>query len=103
MELTAVLEALAAYPDTPVEVVTDSQYVIGGATTWRHTWIRNGWRRPGRGGKSLPVKNEDLWKRLCTALDAGKVTLRWVKGHNGTRFNDMADDLAKAGAQEVAA
>ncbi len=95
MEMTAVLRALEAHADRKVVVITDSRYVIGGATTWRHKWAKNGWRRKGRGKGSHPVKNEKLWKDIAAHLDArDDVEFRWVKGHNFSEFNELADMLA---------
>ena len=50
MELTAVIEALkavaadAGMAASPVVVVTDSQYVKNGITSWIHGWVKNGWK-----------------------------------------------------------
>src|SRR4029077_21145144 len=58
MELTAVIEALAAVKRPSRLVVhTDSKYVKVGITEWIGQWQRRGWKTAG--GK--PVKNLDLW------------------------------------------
>ncbi len=89
MELTAVVEAIAANPH-PVHVITDSVYVKSGIERWRFAWQANGWRTKAR----KDVKNRDLWERLCEAVDAGEVTFGWVKGHSGDPMNDLVDRLA---------
>ena len=43
------------------------------------------------------VKNEDLWKRLDSARARHEVDWRWVKGHAGHEFNEVADELARRG------
>lgn len=90
-ELTAALEGLLLVPvGAEVELVSDSQYVLKGLTEWRAGWERKGWRN----SKGELVANLDLWKRLFAAADARRVSVRWVRGHNGDRANEMADALA---------
>ena len=44
MELTAAIEGLKSLKEQcEVEVVTDSEYVKNGITTWIHGWKRKGW------------------------------------------------------------
>ena len=73
-----------------VQLVSDSQYVLKGLTEWRAGWERKGWRN----SKGEPVANLALWKKLFALADARRVTVRWVKGHNGDRCNEKADALA---------
>ncbi|WP_108484757.1 ribonuclease HI [Oceaniglobus ichthyenteri] len=94
MELLAAIGALESLSrDSEITVVTDSQYVKNGVTTWIHGWKRNGWRT----AQKKPVKNEDLWKRLDAAQARHNVTWAWVKGHAGHPENERADELARAG------
>ncbi len=53
-------------------------------------WVKNDWKR----GKSGPVKNIDLWKRLLSAMQTHKVNFIWVKGHNGHPQNERCDKMA---------
>ncbi len=94
MELMAAIQALEALnkPCT-VELHTDSQYVKRGVTEWLHLWKARGWRTMTKGA----VKNEDLWKRLDSARARHEVDWRWVKGHAGHEFNEVADELARRG------
>ena len=90
-ELTAAVEGLMRVPaGAEVELVSDSQYVLKGLTEWRAGWERKGWRN----SKGEPVANLGLWKKLFALADARRVTVRWVKGHNGDRCNEKADALA---------
>ena len=73
-----------------VELVSDSQYVLKGLTEWRAGWERKGFRN----SKGEPVANLALWKRLFAAADQRRVSVRWVRGHNGDRCNEKADALA---------
>jgi len=98
MELTAVIEALAALK-RPSRVVlhTDSQYVQKGITEWIHGWKAKGWRTAGR----TPVKNADLWRRLDALAGAHEVQWKWVRGHAGHDGNERADRLANRGVESL--
>ncbi len=97
MELTAVIEALAALKrHSDVVLYTDSQYVRQGITVWIHNWKKSGWKTADR----KPVKNIDLWQRLDALAATHQVQWRWVKGHAGDPGNERADALANRGAEE---
>ncbi|APX12622.1 ribonuclease HI [Tateyamaria omphalii] len=94
MELMAAISALEALDRaSTITVVTDSNYVKNGITSWIHGWKRNGWKNASK----KPVANADLWKRLDTAQARHNVTWEWVKGHAGHPENERADELARAG------
>jgi ribonuclease HI len=100
MELRAVLEALRALgvdsESGPIEVVSDSTYVINCfRDRWWAKWEHNGWVN----SKKQPVANVDLWKPLVELVNGGPVTFRWVKGHSGEPMNDLVDALAVAAAR----
>ena len=94
MEIRAVAEALLAAPsNVPVEVVGDSAYVIDCfRDQWYTKWENNGWKNY----KKKPVANRDEWERLITAWRAREAETTWnrIKGHNGNRWNEIADALA---------
>lgn len=97
MELTAVLEGLAALKrPCRVRVVSDSQYVIRALTLgWADRWSRNGWMRTRRD----PVENADLWRRMLDAMRPHRVAYEWVRGHAGHPENERADVLAATAAR----
>jgi len=99
MELSAAIRALEAVK-RPARVVvhTDSTYVKDGITRWIHGWKKNGWKTAAK----KPVKNEDLWRQLDSALAPHDVEWRWVKGHAGDPDNERADKLAREAAAEAA-
>ncbi|HSV48022.1 MAG TPA: ribonuclease HI [Ramlibacter sp.] len=98
MELTAVIEALAALKQRcQVAVYTDSGYVKNGITTWIHNWKQRGWRTADK----KPVKNIDLWQRLDALAAQHDVRWHWVRGHSGDPGNERADELANLGVQSV--
>ncbi|HLX24071.1 MAG TPA: ribonuclease HI [Usitatibacter sp.] len=99
MELTAVIEALAALKRrSHVVLHTDSQYVQKGITEWIHGWKARGWRTAAK----EPVKNVDLWKRLDEIAGQHDIDWVWVKGHAGHEGNERADALANKGVEAVA-
>lgn len=99
MELMAAIEGLKALKE-PCSVVltTDSQYVRKGITEWLANWKARGWKTASK----KPVKNVDLWQALDTLNNQHDVEWRWVKGHSGHRENEIADQLANQGIDELA-
>jgi ribonuclease HI len=98
MELTAVIEALAALKrPCRVRLHTDSQYVQKGITEWIHGWKARGWRTAAK----EPVKNVDLWKKLDEVVRAHHIHWVWVKGHAGHEGNERADALANKGVESL--
>lgn len=90
-ELSGAIEGLRATPEScSVELVSDSQYVLKGLSEWRLGWEKKGFRN----SKGQPVANMELWRQLYSVADLRNVTTRWVKGHNGDPYNEMADKLA---------
>jgi len=98
MELTAVIEALAALK-RPSRVIlhTDSQYVMKGITEWIRGWKAKGWKTASK----EPVKNADLWRILDEAVARHEIQWVWVKGHSGHNGNERADGLANKGVESL--
>ena len=85
MELSAVIEALKVIKrNCPITIFTDSQYVKRGITEWIDGWIKN-WKN---------VKNVDLWQELYPLSKQYNIDWQWVRGHNGDKYNERADELA---------
>ena len=109
-ELCAVIRALEIMRNKNLIIVSDSNYVIKGATEWMENWKKNGWKN----SKNEPVANKDLWIKLelllqgcdgtCVGICTKKcnnikrvVRFKWVKGHSLEPGNIEADKLAVAG------
>jgi ribonuclease HI len=81
-----------------VNVVSDSAYVVNGASKSLHVWAENGWLTQAR----TPIQNQALWEEMLELLrlpDA-KITFTHIKAHTNNRkrdyqLNDMADAMAK--------
>lgn len=100
MELNAVIQALSSFdmPET-VDVFSDSKYIVDAINKgWLANWIKSGWRLSSGGD----VKNPDLWKRLVELMEWHDCTFHWVKGHNGSYYNEICDNLANKRAEEYA-
>ena len=96
MEITAAFQAVASL-DGPVEVVSDSTYVVNCfRQDWWRGWLARGWLNSQR----KPVANRDLWEPFIELVRArGNVSFRWVKGHNGHPMNEFVDQLAVEAAR----
>eukprot|EP01069_Polyplicarium_translucidae_P000446 Polyplicarium_translucidae@DN1249_c0_g1_i1.p2 len=77
-------------------IVTDSEYAMNSATTWREKWEENGWRN-ARGRR---VANLDLIRDISHELNTrkGAVKFEWIAGHKGDEGNERADQLAREAA-----
>ncbi len=89
MELQAIIEALKwvgeAYPHKAVKILSDSQLSINVLS-----------------GKWRPRKNLDLIHaagELIHGFGSGTVALEWVRGHDFSLENNIADSLAYEAAQ----
>jgi ribonuclease HI len=97
MELTAAIEGLKALKERClVEVITDSEYVKNGITSWIINWKRRGWLTAAK----KPVVNRDLWEQLDAQMVRHDARWVWTKGHASHVDNNRADELASKAARE---
>jgi ribonuclease HI len=97
MELTAAIEGLKALKEPcEVEVITDSEYLKNGITTWLANWKRNNWMT----SLKKPVVNQDLWEELDELAAGHQATWSWTKGHASHADNNRCDELATMAARE---
>jgi ribonuclease HI len=98
MELTAALEGLQRLEcPCKVKLVSDSQYLVKGLTTWVTMWECDGWTKAG----GDPVLNKDLWVALLAQSRRHEVVAEWVRGHSGHPENERCDKLATAASQAL--
>ena len=92
MELQAVVEALkfVAPQKLPVEIYSDSKYVIQGATAWIFGWQKNNWKTKA----DTDVLNQALWMELAPLLKTVKIEWHKVPGYVGIIGNERADTIA---------
>lgn len=97
MEITAAIEGLRALREPcEVEVITDSEYLKNGITTWIKGWKRNGWKTAAK----KPVVNQDLWMTLDDLVNKHHTHWTWTKGHADHGDNNRCDELATQAARE---
>ncbi len=95
LELLAVVRGLEAL-DQPsrVTLVTPSRYVSRGLRYGLEEWRANRWRWE-RYGRMVPIKNNDLWKRVDRALEYHDVECRiW-------RFDSAHEPDGRTGRRHV--
>jgi ribonuclease HI len=98
MEISASIEALKTLKEEcEVELYTDSQYLRKGITEWIFNWIKNNWKTAAK----KPVKNKELWQELHKLTQKHKMNWHWVKAHNGDKYNEIVDDLAREAAENL--
>ena len=91
MELTALIQAYRALPrDARIVVFSDSQLCVRTINEWARGWEARGWRRKGG-----PIANLELVQELYRlARGHPGVELRWIRAHDGSRWNEYVDALA---------
>lgn len=95
MEMLAVIRALqkASSRKEKILLLTDSTYVIRGASQWLFGWKRKDWKN----SEGKEISNKDLWQKLDRVLDSNlRKRLEWgyVRGHQGVPGNERCDEIA---------
>ena len=99
MELMAAIMGLNAVTRAmPIDLHTDSRYVMNGVKEWMPRWKANGWKTASK----KPVANQDLWQQLDEAVSRHRIRWHWVKGHAGDELNERCDQLARTAAESIA-
>jgi len=84
MELLGLLTALNYCSDNHEYVIyCDSKYTVNIFNHWIYGWIR----------KRKPMLNIDIWKQFIPFLTHKNIKVTWVRGHNGNKWNEIADQL----------
>jgi ribonuclease HI len=98
MELMAAIRSLEQLTSPSlIEIYTDSLYLKNGIMHWINNWRKNNWKN----SENKPIKNKELWERLLALTARHKISWKWIKGHDGDRFNERADILAKSRCSAV--
>jgi len=79
-----------------VRFVSDSQYLVKGASQWMPGWKRRKWTRKGG-----PIENLAMWQQLDRLASEHAVTWEWVRGHAGNPRNEYVDAVAKRAAEDL--
>ena len=89
MEGLALKKAFEILEGEEAEILTDSEFWVNVLVKWAPAWERNGWKK-----KNGEIKNLDIVKPLFELYKNSNVELKWLKGHAGHEFNEMADEWA---------
>lgn len=94
MEIKAVIESFKQITNKQLKlkIHVDNQYVVN---SWERGWVLN-WEK----NKFVNRKNSDLWIEFLKEIrkfNINNISLVWVRGHNGNKYNEIADRLAKDG------
>lgn len=88
MELTAILNAMRYCKERGIATAvlhSDSQYSINSIGVWGDDWDRK--------GIIHTKKNSDLIIECRELQKETKTHLKWVRGHNGNKWNEYTDNL----------
>ncbi len=89
MEGMAILAAMRRTGTKECEIHTDSQFWINVITKWMEGWAKNNWKK-----KNGEIKNLDIVQKIYEIYEPERMELVWVRGHVGTKYNEMADEWA---------
>jgi hypothetical protein len=92
MELMAILYALK-WADKQCQIYSDSQYCVNAIDKWYKSWVSR--------GTEDEKANIDLISEAYDLYEEKKAKIYWVKGHNGTLGNEIADELSNGEMQCV--
>lgn len=104
-ELTAVLLALnkllylnplVRSDRLHVKLYSDSAYFVNCINKqWYTKWRENGWITT----TFRPVENRALWEDILDIITSLDIEIKKVKGHAGSKYNEMVDALARQGVE----
>ncbi|XP_044015361.1 ribonuclease H1-like [Aphidius gifuensis] len=98
-EIQAVTEAVKIAKNhglKKIRINTDSEFLINCSTKWMAGWKRKGWKT----SSGHAVINREELEEMDKALQTMDVEFNHVRGHAGIHGNEMADSLARLGAEE---
>lgn len=95
MEGRALVAALEHAAGEPCTIHTDSEFWINVITKWSLAWEAHGWKKKGG-----DIKNLDLVQQVCPLYRQSQATLAWVRGHNGDKGNELADEWANKAREQ---
>ena len=101
MELGGVIFGLDYILNNPdlgkdVTVISDSEYVVLGASERLDRWKAKGWKCT-----TGPVKNRELWEAIDYFKSKLNIQWQWVRGHTGNKWNERCDTLASGQYKKI--
>jgi len=95
MEGLAIIEALNDANGNECVIYSDSEFWVNVVTKWGVSWEANGWKKKGS-----EIKNLDIVKDVTKLYKKSNARLVWVRGHNGTINNELADIWANKAREQ---
>ena len=89
MEGLAMISAIKYAGSDGCEIHSDSEFWINVLTKWADGWQARGWKK-----SNGEIMNLDIVKELYELYHKYEVKLVWVRGHVGTKYNELADEWA---------
>ena len=89
MEGLALISAIEYAGEEGCEIHSDSEFWINVLTKWVPSWEARGWKK-----SKGEIQNLDIVQKLYELYTTHPVKLVWVRGHVGTKYNEMADEWA---------
>jgi ribonuclease HI len=99
MELLAAVESLRSIPTgSRIELYSDSELLIHGMRGFVVRWESQGWRNR----RGVALQHRELWLQLIELNLVLEIRWKWLRGHNGHRWQSRADALAYRAARSLA-
>lgn len=89
MEGEAIITALKMLNGQKALIYTDSEFWVNVLTRWAAFWEKRDWKK-----KVGEIQNLDIVREMWTLYTDGRAKVIWTKGHNGTTYNEAADEWA---------
>ncbi len=91
-ELLAIWAVLKKYPDEELSIYSDSYYALNSICTWMYNWAKNDWKNTA----SRRIENYDIITTIYKFMTTKKPKVEFykIKGHQGEKYNELADKLA---------
>lgn len=90
MAIKRALEIISPSKDHKIIIHSDNEYCVNSINKgWLSNWIEN---------NDLQRANFDLWVVIAELLRSHySVEIKWLRGHSGQEYNELADRLANEG------
>lgn len=80
-----------------LRLFSDSKFLVNAGNFWLHYWKENGWCRSN--GMPLANKRDFIYLDRAMWYSNMDIDFQHIEGHSEDPYNDLADELAKNGAE----
>ena len=78
-------------PSADVVIYSDSNLCVRTLNEWAAGWERRGWKKADG---QTPANLELVQEALTLSRQRPRVRFEWIRGHQGSTWNEAADKLA---------